>query len=121
MKKLVQFFDYDFSSCSFRFFQLTPENPSVTIMSGGPTEEGYSRSTQTWSLDVECGCVRYSCDSTSRDCDGRHEDYSDFTCDFDKLAALESEQDGQPLPFKLPAWTCTTKTQRDHTAEAAGY
>ncbi len=91
---------------------LTP-NQSVSLQSGGATDEGFSCSAETW---THCGdYVEWSLAQWGRDCDGRHEWGADYECD---IMALSSYGDNV---VPLPDWKKEGSGQRDYTAESMGY
>lgn len=78
---------------------------------GGPTEEGYDYTTRTYTYDgkqLMMAVIR-----ETSDCDGRLEQYSEY---FWSVGGELTEKGG-------PKWTKdpSKSTQRDYSAEAAGY
>jgi hypothetical protein len=124
--RTASFFDYDPTIGAYRFIQLTEENPTVEAYHGAPDEEGYHAEWIQWTL--EDGLVVCTSDSDGRDCDGRHSSHSVYSCPVAELADRQTHEpntdfdaDPVPLPFKVPNWTEGKRSQRDYTAEAAGY
>lgn len=123
------FFDYDPSISGYRYIVLTDEDPILETSSGGPTDEGYSYTETRWALDTDEGTVRCETTTDARDCDGWISHQSDVECHIDDLASLDVYPDGGdaeasehgPAPFRVPAWREVFYSQRDYSAEAAGY
>ena len=90
---------------------------TVTLHEAGQTDEGWSSSTEVYTLS-DCGwfveCAAYS---DGRDCDGRLSTERHSVCHVSKLAALPAEDD---MPAR-PDWRSVGSGQRDYSAEAAGY
>ncbi|MBK5966406.1 hypothetical protein CCR95_20540 [Thiocystis minor] len=87
--------------------------------SGGPDEEGWSRSGNTWSHDGDTVTWEW-CDD-GFDCDGRLTRGGALVCALTELQAdcREQEQEGEGMA--IPDWTEQNRWQRDHAAEAMGY
>ena len=81
---------------------------------GGTHEEGYC--TEHITYTHECTYIRREIFTQSRDCDGRHNDFRTLVCNLDKL---ESYKNGSGI--MIPDWELVSNSQRDYTAEAAGY
>lgn len=122
----ASFFDYDPSISGYRYIVLTEEDPTLDTHTGGATDEGYIHTYTRWALEGET----VTCETTTdgRDCDGHCSHSSVYACDVVDLATItpsrtqEDEENGTPpLPFKVPAWESRSRSQRDYTAEAAGY
>lgn len=81
------------------------------------TDEGYSYEATTWSFeDGDIICHRYT---RGRDCDGLHEHEWSGACAF---ASRYGYIDNDVTPaINMPLWRIVDTSQRDHTAEAAGY
>ncbi|HVL15826.1 MAG TPA: hypothetical protein VM529_24860 [Gemmata sp.] len=97
---------------------------SLTRDVGGPTEEGYSWESTTWTHTGQGVAQEYS--SGGRDCDGRHEYHSESYCPLEDLAARDAtveNYDGTTshAGVMAPDWQHGGSIRRDHTAEAAGY
>lgn len=88
---------------------------SVVAWRGGPTDEGYSRTVETYAYDG--AIVSRTIEEDGRDCDGRHEYFWEGFCEFTLLKSRAAEGE----IFGVPAWEETCKGQRDHFAEAMGY
>ena len=86
---------------------------------GGPTDEGWSRHTETWWLDSEQGTVVNQYEDDGADCDGRLSRSGTVVCPLDKLAAFKLDEDD--APGLLPEWKQVRSGQRDYSAEAMGY
>jgi hypothetical protein len=83
---------------------------------GGPTDEGWHRSSHVWHFDGE----KVTCESVSdgADCDGRLTRYSMSECPISKLRAGYVDT-VECIAF--PAWEPVDESQRDYSAEAMGY
>jgi hypothetical protein len=80
------------------------EGQTITVTTGGSTEEGYFSSTVRFSLDEENGVLSKEEMTDSRDCDGR------FTTETHYLYDEKSEE-----------WERVNSSQRDYEAERMGY
>ena len=125
---IAAFFDYDPSISGYRYIVLTTDAPTLDTHTGGPDEEGWSATYTRWILDSDEGTVTCETTTDGADCDGRMSTRSDVVCDVADLASVvpgrtqEDEETGAPLlPFKVPAWRDVRRSQRDYSAEAAGY
>lgn len=95
-----------------------------TVRSGGPTDEGYSYRTDTYSfVEDEDGdmFVMAECSVESRDCDGRMDRFSRH-----RMVNVASCPDFYDNEILYPFWEKMKLNrgeyaQRDYTAEAAGY
>lgn len=92
--------------------------PGVTLSHsmGGQTGEGAHWEATRW--EYEDGVVTEEWDEWGSDCDGRYERYVSRSCPVTELTWDVSMSDGVP---DRPNWIVRDHTQRDHTAEAAGY
>lgn len=81
------------------------------------TDEGWNRTSREWWFDGET--LHLSWHRDGRDCDGRLERSGSSTCHFDKLQAGYESPDH--IGVRFPVWEHGPESQRDHTAEAAGY
>jgi hypothetical protein len=82
---------------------------------GGYTDEGYSWTETRWEYDdFDCKLLR-SKTTESRDCDGRMDYFSEYECG---LIELNYSRDGEE---DYPDWKVLHRSQRDYSAEAAGY
>jgi hypothetical protein len=111
----VTFTDYDPSAHAWRDFTLSTTSPSISIETGGPTDEGFHSSSTEWELVEDEGRVLKTSETDSRDCDGPHQSYRLEACPLTDLHARASND------RLLPAWKTVNAHQRDHFAEAAGY
>lgn len=91
------------------------DGDAIYRLTGGPTDEGYHREGTTWSRSG--GMVYRSWWTDGRDCDGRYETEGRDECPITELRT-EQSYDGE---VDLPNWGNRRTSQRDHTAEAAGY
>lgn len=89
--------------------------------SGGPDEEGWSWSGNTWTHDGDTVTWEWCDDGV--DCDGRLTRGGALVCPLTELQAdrREQEQEGERIAFRFPNWTEHRQWQRDHAAEAMGY
>ena len=85
----------------------------VTFESGGPDDEGFEYVSDEYVL--ENGVVIRNTYTESRDCDGRMSSHVRSVCPVGRLSVREFEGD------KLPDWERSDASQRDYSAEAAGY
>jgi hypothetical protein len=114
------FFDYDVTIGSYRYLTI-PEGETVTAHESHQHEEGWDATWIEWSFDGEVVTCRTVTDG--RDCDGRMITDDAVTCPVADLASVTPyapEGEAAP-PFLLPAWQAGRRSQRDYTAEAAGY
>lgn len=81
---------------------------------GGPTEEGYSRTSEAYDFDGRMVACDWQTDS--RDCDGRIVRTGSSYCSLARLSKGYQE-DG----ISFPAWQNAETGQRDYSAEAMGY
>ena len=86
---------------------VIPREGSAELHTAGPTEEGYHSETHVYRLEDEY--VIREIRTYERDCDGRHEYHAVHRCPMDTVNTESAE------------WEDVITTQRDHTAEAAGY
>jgi hypothetical protein len=101
------------SGCSF---ELTG---SLTIRTGGPTEEGYYSSVERYEFDGEV--LRRTIATDGRDCDGRMEHYDEDLCvELDGMVPYYHSDEPDP-GVRVPSWESVERRQRDHTAESMGY
>lgn len=91
---------------------LTPGD-SLSHSHFARTDEGFESGTVTWSLDD--GVVTLDSWSESRDCDGAHRSSTTLECHVTELQS--HEYDGA----LLPKWAEVGSSQRDYSAEQAGY
>lgn len=82
---------------------------------GGPTDEGYSWTANTWTFDGQVVTSEWAVDA--RDCDGRitREGTGWFACH--EARAGFCAEDGT----RYPNWHQGRSSQRDYSAEAMGY
>lgn len=87
---------------------------SLSHVSGGATDEGYSWEAHTWAFNgVD---VKSEVTTKASDCDGRFETSCNAYCPTHMLHA-GCDFDG----VRFPAWKLGKSSQRDYTAEAANY
>ena len=94
------------------------EGQTVCFSHGGQTDEGYSWTAEQYSFDGEHVVSEWQTDS--RDCDGRMTHSGSAYCRFSRLSSgsfLDEEHGVQ-----YPDWMqYRPSSQRDYSAEAAGY
>jgi hypothetical protein len=78
-------------------------------------EEGWSSTTESWTLDGDTLIHGWITDG--RDCDGRLTTRGHSQCDMADLGAGYLDSDGT----RYPKWGDAQTSQRDYSAEAAGY
>ena len=83
---------------------------------GGPTDEGWSSCEQAWFFDPRDQCVYLDRVNDGSDCDGRLTHSVSVCCHASRLAAHHG-RDGN----RYPKWEQLRASQRDYSAEAAGY
>jgi hypothetical protein len=91
---------------------------------GGPTEEGYAYTEIVCTHRGEI--IERTEEGRSRDCDGLYENCAEYDCRVDMLDASVADMgDSEELVgaqcHRVPDWVAMGSSQRDHTAEAAGY
>lgn len=109
---------------SFVKITLRP-GQQVEHVTGGPTDEGWTRDAQTWLYpDDESAVYRYWADE-GQDCDGRHGNYGSSRCELSALKAGYAP-DGYGCDLEhpevvYPAWERVEASRYDQFAELAGY
>lgn len=93
---------------------LSAARPVVETVEGGPHEEGHTWQVTTYRLEGDVVRVEY--DESGRDCDGRFSFHSKSECRVDRLDTGHTVES-----FTFPAWRPIASSQRDFSAEAAGY
>lgn len=114
----ADFFVWDDLGECWRLVRLSPERPTVEFASGGPTDEGYARSWERYTLADDGVEMEWSEDA--RDCDGRISRSGEAFAAFEQLA-VRAPCDDSPAWLRLPEWSQRSASQRDYSAEAAGY
>lgn len=89
---------------------------SLSWSGGGPCDEGYSNTGFTAELDASTGIVYLENWYDARDCDGRVTSERRLQC---HVMRLKASKNGYGHPF--PDWQDVDHSQRDYSAEAAGY
>lgn len=95
---------------------------SMSWVRFGWTEEGSKCEAIEWEHDGEHVISRLTRDET--DCDGRFSTRIDLACPVESLRSVElNEWQAAELPLGvlLPDWRKLSATQRDYSAEHAGY
>lgn len=103
-----------------------PFGESVSIGYGGPTDEGWSRYTETFEYDPDTDTITRTVVSDGCDCDGRltHVTESEWKRGGDMAPMYEFADDGEMIELdglQQPDWQIAGRCQRDYAAEAAGY
>lgn len=113
----------------------------LAMTTGGPTDEGYERETgEYWFVEGagagdDQGVIRAEWTREARDCDGRYRYENTATCPVNRLRHITQDtacpfNDSPPPPawedwrlryLPMPDWQQESASQRDFTAEAAGY
>ena len=91
--------------------------------SGGPDEEGWSWSGNTWTHNGDT--VTWDWCDDGVDCDGRLTRGGELVCAVTELQAdrrkNNQDHDQEDEGMAIPDWTEQNRWQRDHAAEAMGY
>ena len=87
---------------------------TLSHVSGGPTDEGFSFEGRQWEFDGEK--VIASTTIKAQDCDGRLDQYFESKCYVANLKAGYAMDN-----ITYPAWEKVETSQRDYSAEAMGY
>jgi len=82
-------------------------------------EEGYSAETHEWEHDGQGVIERFH--SEGRDCDGRVSRSVELYCPLEKLRARSVTDMPADNGIGWPEWDRSSESQRDYSAEAAGY
>lgn len=80
------------------------------------TDEGFERNSRSWTHKGDR--IVESSYHKARDCDGLYEGWTVRECEADQMTARTSEY---APGYLLPEWEHISSSQRDHSAEAAGY
>lgn len=91
---------------------------------GGATDEGYFSVWESWT-HTGFGILRVT-EGDSRDCDGRMSTHDSEFCTLQNLRSYaycdRCDPDEPPrIVSGLPKWDTVSRSQKDYTAEAAGY
>jgi hypothetical protein len=92
------------------------EGQSLTHVSGGPTDEGYSYEVRTWTFDGEFVVVEGAV--KAQDCDGRLDTFIKARCHVSKLRGGYVDREASIV---YPVWQAVESSHRDYSAEAMGY
>lgn len=105
--------------------------PGETLvwMHGGPHEEGYSYTVESWRHNVEAQIITSVSTTSSRDCDGPHLDHRMCGVDILGLHARfpwnGAPKDSGIVPTPdgrgVPCWGKVARSQQDAYAEAMNY
>jgi len=107
------------------------DGQDLSTHDGGPCDEGYSCESTKWSRDGNTITQEYA--EWGRDCDGRHEYHSTRYADIHELEvnaqyatigdedSFDEPEDTRRIICRTPNWTREERSQRDYTAESAGY
>lgn len=95
----------------------------IEFVAGGSTDEGCWSECRSFVMSgpevrPEYATVTEECCRYERDCDGPHEESSQYECILHLLQNRDIAVAGAP---PLPAWQLVDSGQRDHYAEAMGY
>lgn len=92
---------------------------SLSVCTGGDADEGYHWEAVRWLHEG----THVTCEYTTwgRDCDGRHEYHSVRACKLGELKGMDHEDPESGERLALPVWERADESQRDYSAEAAGY
>lgn len=96
----------------------------LELYSGGPTDEGFHHECHRYEYNAADGVVISSISTSSRDCDGRFDDFREFYwCVGSEMQPMRDVVNGEvvDLPESGPVWERGAAWQRDFSAEAAGY
>ena len=105
----------------------------INLVSGGPTDEGWSRNEEHFYIDRERGLLVLDYAFDGCDCDGRMSGGSESYAQLDELAATPERWiychqptalqrlDRGDRPVRVPNWRPLDSWQRDFQAEAAGF
>jgi hypothetical protein len=96
-----------------------PPGVCLTWWRGGPCDEGSYFQAIRW--EHEDGVVVEEFDEWGQDCDGRHSRYSSRSCPVTELRCVNYELSDEEAGISRPNWLTMNSSQRDYTAEAAGY
>lgn len=108
------------------FRLITLRGTTETVEYGGPCEEGWSRTVESYSVGEE-GTVVRTVVHDDQDCDGRHTRTYVSECAPCMLAAIPAYVGAEngiaeySSDIMMPDWQPVDSHQRDRTAEAAGY
>lgn len=103
-----------------RFVRLSlRDGESLSHWQSQPDDEGYHSRASVWRR--EGGAIHQEITIDGRDCDGRHSYYYDAVCPVERATARPHVSPGSIGMPGLPAWESVSESQRDYTAEAAGY
>lgn len=101
------------------------DNCPLVLSSGGPTDEGYSHSSEIYEYDAQQGVVTSQIDQDAVDCDGRQTYHSEWIWPVDGPTepCIDVDSNGNlvELEMQRPVWERLRAHQRDYSAEAAGY
>lgn len=116
-----------FTPTTARFWHMLPHGGLVKIKLrqgqcvhhsyGGPTDEGYSYTGETWWWDGDRVVSEFT--TRSQDCDGRMDYHGRAECPTFSLNHGFSDPENPGVRF--PRWNDLRQSQRDYSAEAMGY
>lgn len=86
-----------------------------------PTDEGWSSEWAKYEYDEQEMAIISESGTDGVDCDGRSSTHWKGSCGLLALSALPEETDQYGWCPARPAWEAGSRSQRDYTAEAAGY
>ena len=111
---------------SYARITLTEGEP-VILCTGGPTDEGYSYSSETFLYNKQEETLERVVQHWSLDCDGRHEYTGEYVCPVEECCDEPMRRIDEKTQHVIetgdmgPYWTPVDQYVRDHSAEAMGY
>lgn len=112
MRQARFWIDYKGSIVRLKLHQDQP----VRLGYGGPTDEGYSLTTEEYRFEgAAIICEEYR---DSRDCDGRYTSHTTVVC---AVRNLDTGWHDAERGVTFPEWKQTDSRQRDYSAEAMNY
>ena len=115
----VRFWVYVPGTGDYVKLTLAPEQ-SIDYYESHATEEGWQTEAIRWFYDSERGIVVRERYSRARDCDGLFSSQDTCECPLNRLAEIMPYGE-ENHTFRLPLWEVADSSQRDYSAEAAGY
>jgi len=116
----AQFFIWNCKAEAYLFVGLTEEAPVYESGSSSRHDEGWSSEWERYTLDGDTVQREWCSDGT--DCDGRLSRSGEDSCPVSELATrVPYGYTEENAPFRLPEWREEDRSQRDYSAEAAGY
>jgi hypothetical protein len=118
---IARFFVYNSDQEDAPIYVVLATGESRSFHYKGDHEEGWWSRQETYEFDGVV--VRSYIETDGTDCDGRMQNFSEYHCAVSNLATFPGWYNGRQddTAPRMPAWESGPKSQRDHTAEAAGY